>query len=211
MPFDPPADWRRVCTVDAHTAGEPLRVILEGFPELEGDSILAVEAPGAASIGHLTRVSIALASGLPGASTYPALALLQIPLGMLPHLGNKVWALRDDRDRYRFVRLAFGVGLTLGLMGLGGILARAVLGDALLVPGRSANEALPTLFVTLFPTWLAALVGVGVLSAIMSTADGLVVSSSQIVANDLYRRSIVPRLGRSSTRVSRPSSTSAST
>jgi sodium/proline symporter len=28
----------------------------------------------------------------------------------------------------------------------------------------------------------------------MSTADGLVVSSSQIVANDLYRRSIAPRL-----------------
>ena len=28
----------------------------------------------------------------------------------------------------------------------------------------------------------------------MSTADGLVVSSSQIIANDLYRRSIVPRL-----------------
>ena len=49
-------------------------------------------------------------------------------------------------------------------------------------------------FIELFPTWLAALVGVGVLAAIMSTADGLVVSSSQIVANDLYRRSIVPRL-----------------
>jgi sodium/proline symporter len=35
---------------------------------------------------------------------------------------------------------------------------------------------------------------VGVLSAVMSTADGLVVSSSQIVANDLYRRTIAPRL-----------------
>lgn len=122
--------------------------------------------------------------------------LAHVPLGMLPHLGNKVWALRDDRDRYRFVKLAFGVGLTLGLMGLGGILARAVLGDELLAAGRSANEALPALFITLFPTWLAALVGVGVLAAIMSTADGLVVSSSQIVANDLYRRSIVPRYGR---------------
>ncbi|NNL86331.1 MAG: sodium:solute symporter family protein [Myxococcales bacterium] len=115
------------------------------------------------------------------------------PLGMLPHVGNKVWALRDDRDRLRFVKLAFGVGLALGLIGLGGILARAVLGDELLVAGRSANEALPQLFITLFPTWLAALVGVGVLAAIMSTADGLVVSSSQVIANDLYRRSYVPR------------------
>jgi len=27
--------------VDAHAAGEPLRVVLEGFPDLEGDTILA--------------------------------------------------------------------------------------------------------------------------------------------------------------------------
>jgi len=30
-----------VLTVDAHTAGEPLRVVLEGFPTLRGDTILA--------------------------------------------------------------------------------------------------------------------------------------------------------------------------
>ena len=36
-----PAGWRRVLTVDAHTGGEPLRVVLEGFPELTGDTILA--------------------------------------------------------------------------------------------------------------------------------------------------------------------------
>jgi sodium/proline symporter len=122
-----------------------------------------------------------------------AVLLAHTPLGMLPHIGNKVWALRDDSDRLRFVKLAFGVGLTLGLLGLGGILARAVLGDALLADGHSPNEALPALFIELFPTWFAALVGVGILAAIMSTADGLVVSSSQIVANDLYRRSFVPR------------------
>ncbi len=118
--------------------------------------------------------------------------LAHMPLGLLPHIGNKLWALKDDNDRYRFVKLAFGVGLTLGLLGLGGILARAVLGDALLQPGRNANEALPALFIELFPTWFAALVGVGILAAIMSTADGLVVSSSQILANDIYRRSLAP-------------------
>ena len=122
-----------------------------------------------------------------------AILLAHIPLGLLPHIGNKLWALDDDGDRYRFVRLAFGIGLTLGLLGVGGLLARAVLGDALLAPGRSPNEALPALFIEIFPTWFAALVGVGILAAIMSTADGLVVSSSQILANDLYRRSWVPR------------------
>lgn len=39
--WSPPGAWTRVLGVDAHTAGEPLRVILEGFPPLEGDTILA--------------------------------------------------------------------------------------------------------------------------------------------------------------------------
>ena len=119
--------------------------------------------------------------------------LAHIPLGMLPHLGNKVWALKHSDDQRKFVKLAFAVGLTLGLMGVGGLIARAVFGDALLEAGRSTNEALPMLFIELFPTWLAALIGVGILAAIMSTADGLVVSSSQIIANDIYRRSLVPK------------------
>jgi len=36
----PPDDWRRVLAIDAHTAGEPLRVVLSGFPEIEGDTVL---------------------------------------------------------------------------------------------------------------------------------------------------------------------------
>ena len=84
--------------------------------------------------------------------------------------------------------------MILPLITFGGILARAILGDSLMVEGASANDAIPALFIATMPTWLAALIGAGVLSAIMSTADGLVVSSSQIFANDIYRRSIAPRL-----------------
>ena len=123
-----------------------------------------------------------------------AVLIAHLPLGLLPHIGNKLWALREDRDRRSFIKLAFGFGLTLGMLGLGGLLARAVLGDALLASGTGSNQALPRLFIEIFPTWLAALLGVGILAAVMSTADGLVVSSSQILANDLYRCTIVPRL-----------------
>ena len=35
-----PKDWQRITTIDMHTAGEPLRIILAGYPELEGDTIL---------------------------------------------------------------------------------------------------------------------------------------------------------------------------
>jgi trans-L-3-hydroxyproline dehydratase len=36
----PPDDWLEIETIDAHTAGEPLRIILSGFPEIKGDTIL---------------------------------------------------------------------------------------------------------------------------------------------------------------------------
>ena len=117
-----------------------------------------------------------------------AILLAHIPLGMLPHIGNKLWALKEPSQRRKFIRLAFCFGMILGMLGLGGILARVILGE-----GVSGNQALALLFIELFPSWLAALLGVGILAAVMSTADGLVVSSSQIVANDLYRLSFVPK------------------
>jgi trans-L-3-hydroxyproline dehydratase len=39
--WTPPADWLKITTIDAHTGGEPFRVITGGFPDLPGDSILA--------------------------------------------------------------------------------------------------------------------------------------------------------------------------
>ena len=122
------------------------------------------------------------------------IAFAHMPLGLLPHLGNKLWALDSGNSRLQFVKLAALFGLTLGLLGLGGLLARVYFGDALYADGANPNQALPLLFIELFPTWLAALIGVGVLSAVMSTADGLVVSSSQIIANDVYRRTLAPKL-----------------
>lgn len=38
--WKPPENWVRVTTIDAHTAGEPFRVITSGFPQLEGRTIL---------------------------------------------------------------------------------------------------------------------------------------------------------------------------
>jgi proline racemase len=36
----PPSHWHRITTIDAHTAGEPLRIITSGYPELPGKTIL---------------------------------------------------------------------------------------------------------------------------------------------------------------------------
>jgi trans-L-3-hydroxyproline dehydratase len=40
LDWNPPDDWRRVETLDAHTAGEPLRIVLDGLPPLEGETLL---------------------------------------------------------------------------------------------------------------------------------------------------------------------------
>ncbi|WP_394747498.1 proline racemase family protein [Spongiimicrobium salis] len=38
--FTPNNDWIQLKTIDMHTGGEPLRVIVDGFPELKGNSVL---------------------------------------------------------------------------------------------------------------------------------------------------------------------------
>ncbi len=35
-----PTNWQKITTIDAHTAGEPLRIITSGIPELSGDTLL---------------------------------------------------------------------------------------------------------------------------------------------------------------------------
>lgn len=39
--WHPPTDWLRITSIDAHTGGEPLRIITGGFPPLPGATILA--------------------------------------------------------------------------------------------------------------------------------------------------------------------------
>jgi trans-L-3-hydroxyproline dehydratase len=38
--YEPPSDCLRITAIDAHTGGEPFRVIVDGFPELQGNTIL---------------------------------------------------------------------------------------------------------------------------------------------------------------------------
>jgi trans-L-3-hydroxyproline dehydratase len=38
--WNPPEGWRRILAIDAHAAGEPLRVVLDGFPDPGGSTVL---------------------------------------------------------------------------------------------------------------------------------------------------------------------------
>jgi len=39
--WNPPPHWEKITTIEAHTCGEPLRIIVGGLPHLEGETILA--------------------------------------------------------------------------------------------------------------------------------------------------------------------------
>ena len=51
--WKPPGDWLQIATIDAHTEGEPLRIIIGGIPELEGDTILARRRFAREKLDHL--------------------------------------------------------------------------------------------------------------------------------------------------------------
>lgn len=53
--YPTPAHWSRIRTIDMHTCGEPLRVIVAGFPQLQGDSVLAYRANARDQHDHLRR------------------------------------------------------------------------------------------------------------------------------------------------------------
>lgn len=55
--WHPPVNWQRITTIDAHTAGEPLRVITGGLPPIPGDTILEKRR---FAIEHLDQIRTAL-------------------------------------------------------------------------------------------------------------------------------------------------------
>ena len=50
-----PSDWIKIQTIDAHTEGEPLRVIVGGFPDIPGNTILQQRHYAREHFDHLRR------------------------------------------------------------------------------------------------------------------------------------------------------------
>jgi len=51
--WTPPADWQRITTTDAHTEGEPFRVVTGSYPEIPGATILARRRYAKQHLDHL--------------------------------------------------------------------------------------------------------------------------------------------------------------
>ncbi len=117
------------------------------------------------------------------------LFLAHLPFAMNPHLGKLAFALKDPKQIRAFLLIAIPIGSILGFTILGGLHARALVG-----PDIRPDAAIPILFTQLFPPFIAGMLGVGVLSAIMSTSDGLFIAIAVIFSNDLYKRTLAPMI-----------------
>jgi proline racemase len=50
-----PEHWTRITTIDMHTGGEPLRVVVDGLPPIEGDTVLEKRRYFREHYDHLRR------------------------------------------------------------------------------------------------------------------------------------------------------------
>jgi len=53
--WEPPEDWMVITTLETHTAGEPLRIITSGFPEIPGKTILEKRRYLMENLDHLRK------------------------------------------------------------------------------------------------------------------------------------------------------------
>src|SRR4026207_316903 len=53
--WQPPDHWTRITTIDMHTGGEPLRVIVDGLPSIEGRTVLEKRRYFREHYDHLRR------------------------------------------------------------------------------------------------------------------------------------------------------------
>ncbi len=54
----PPASWERMTVIDAHTGGEPFRIVIDGLPEIPGNTVLDRRRYALENLDHLRRATM---------------------------------------------------------------------------------------------------------------------------------------------------------
>lgn len=55
LDWEPPSHWSRISTIDMHTGGEPLRILMDGYPEVPGRTILEKRKYFSEHLDHIRR------------------------------------------------------------------------------------------------------------------------------------------------------------
>lgn len=127
----------------------------------------------------------ALSTGGPYDSPMAIMAVqfLLFSFVLMPHLLSKILSL-DSEEQLAPFTLSAGVILFLisTLMVFGGLAARVIAPSL-----TSADAAIPVYVIESFPTIIAALIIVGLISAILSTTDSLYLGLTTSIGNDFYK------------------------
>jgi len=110
-------------------------------------------------------------------------------VGSQPYMVKTFWAVRTPKLIGQVMLYSAIILFLHNFVGLTGIYARAIVGPGL----KNVDAAFPALIAAIFPPVVGALVLIAILSAAMSTVDGLLVTVSTCAANDVYRKAIVAR------------------
>lgn len=114
--------------------------------------------------------------------------IIQFAFSSQPHLFNKVLALKKPKDMAKMILVYVVSAFAFLLVIFGGLYATVV------VPGLDqADNAIFAYVETAFPPVMVAFLGVVVLGASMSTSDGIFVVISTSIANDIYKKFLIPR------------------
>ncbi len=129
----------------------------------------------------------------PGGWGWPTILALvvSIPLSFVVAMDSftRTFSAKDEETARRGVLLAaaFLVPLAVGAVWLG-------MTSAILYPGADSNGILSTFILQEFPVGLRGLVLVGVLAALMSTADICILTASANLTVDIYKRYMNPEV-----------------
>ncbi|MFT6069015.1 MAG: SSS family solute:Na+ symporter/sodium/pantothenate symporter [Bacteriovoracaceae bacterium] len=129
--------------------------------------------------------------------------IVTFALMLQPHILTKVLFLKDDKQVNKFLMTALGTGGIFSLMLFIGFFARF---DGLEVPRQDAvvvTYITETFKSTIWGQYFTSLVSVGLLAAGLSTLDGILVSLSSMVVNDIYDPWISKKLKLNSLNLSR--------
>lgn len=113
--------------------------------------------------------------------------IIQFAFSSQPQLFNKVLALKDPKDIRKMVITYVLCAFAFLFVIFGGLYA------AVTVQVDHPDQALLQYVLEAFPPLVAALLGVTVIAAAMSTTDGLFIVMSTVLANDIFRKYLVER------------------
>lgn len=114
--------------------------------------------------------------------------IIQFAFSCQPQLFNKVLALKRTQDMAKMIITYVVTSIMFLVVIFGGFYA------VLVAPGLEvADDAIFAYVQVAFPTIMVAIFGVTVMAAAMSTSDGIFVVLSTSIANDIYRKFLVPR------------------